>query len=262
MPIYRVQGPDKHVYSFEGPEDATEAEKIAYAIHLYNQSKSAPALKGSGENMQNLDAVYNAFRAADAAGDTTTAQILADYIREQTEPQPLNDQSQVASASKLQQKMLGKSSTNGIANNIKHDKTESNFLAGSASQKIISAPMEKYNQSTVVPEQLPHIDVRAAFLEAGVLLSLAALVAYMLYKLIAPKSKAENPLELGRRWLAWFAVLCVVGAISSPRHEIEERIAAALVFVPGILLLVGPVVFFVGWLYGKYFRFVTWRIQL
>jgi len=45
MPIYKVQGPDNHLYSFEGPEDATDDEKIAYATHLYTQRQAeiAPA---------------------------------------------------------------------------------------------------------------------------------------------------------------------------------------------------------------------------
>lgn len=171
MTIYRVRWPDNHVYSFEGPENATEAEKIAYATHLYNQSKLTPA-------------------------------------------------------------------------------------SGLPSEKTISSPMASYSQSTVVSEQLPHINGKAAYLEAGVVVFLAGLVAYILYKFIAPKSKAKNPVELGRRWLAWFAILCVFGAINSHQHEIEERIYHALLFVPVIVLLFGPVVFFIGWLYGKYFRFV------
>lgn len=167
MTIYRVRGPDDHLYSFEGPENATEAEKIAYATHLYNQSKLTPA-------------------------------------------------------------------------------------SDLPSEKIISVPMASYSQSTGVPEQLPHINGKAAFLEAGLVVFFAGLVAYILYKFIAPRCKAKNPVEIGRRWLAWFAVLWVASQISSPRHEIEERIFAA-----ALVSLLGPVVFFAGWLYGKYFRFVT-----
>jgi hypothetical protein len=40
MAIYKVQGPDNHVYEFEGPNDASEAEQIAYADHLDQQRQA------------------------------------------------------------------------------------------------------------------------------------------------------------------------------------------------------------------------------
>jgi hypothetical protein len=35
--IYRVLGPDNHEYKFEGPDDATEAEQLEFALGLYDQ---------------------------------------------------------------------------------------------------------------------------------------------------------------------------------------------------------------------------------
>ena len=37
MAIYQVEGPDGHVYKFEGPDDATQEQKLGYASHLHQQ---------------------------------------------------------------------------------------------------------------------------------------------------------------------------------------------------------------------------------
>ncbi len=40
MPIYKVQGPDGHLYSFNGPDDATDDEKIEFASDLYEKRQA------------------------------------------------------------------------------------------------------------------------------------------------------------------------------------------------------------------------------
>lgn len=47
MPIYKVQGPDGRVYSFEGPEGASESDVIGFAQKHFSQASESQGVKGN-----------------------------------------------------------------------------------------------------------------------------------------------------------------------------------------------------------------------
>jgi len=82
------------------------------------------------------------------------------------------------------------------------------------------------------------------------------LIATVLMFFIMPKKyKATNPLEMGRVWLAWSMFLFVFTGFKQGLKYADPN-TAIIVFILSFLML-GPIAFALGWLYGKFFKFKT-----
>ncbi|MCY4131690.1 MAG: hypothetical protein OXF39_03480 [Nitrospira sp.] len=83
--------------------------------------------------------------------------------------------------------------------------------------------------------------IQTALVNVGI----SAALAWVLFKLITrPQSRS-----LGRRWFAWFVALDTIAVF--PRvllHQFDLNYVAQWLVV---IVLLGPVVWFMGWLVGK-----------
>lgn len=94
--------------------------------------------------------------------------------------------------------------------------------------------------------------VSQALVTAALTLTMAGMVGYGLYRAIAPKHKATRPIDIGRRWLAWMALLITVSSL--PPFFRQFNVDSFLIWAIG-LVFYGGLAFGLGWLYAKLFRF-------
>jgi len=83
-------------------------------------------------------------------------------------------------------------------------------------------------------------------------LSIAGAISYGLYRLLAPKSPAETPTQMGRKWLAWSAGIITLAYAPKFIRTFDGNIFG--LWLVG-LVAVGCMAFVAGWLYGKFWVF-------
>lgn len=91
MAIYQVEGPDKHIYEIEGPEDATEAQILAFARRSYIEGlqQSEPDKEQSfgsrlwGAGKQGVGNAITAGRIAATDDPEETARLVAESAKYQ-----------------------------------------------------------------------------------------------------------------------------------------------------------------------------------
>jgi hypothetical protein len=93
------------------------------------------------------------------------------------------------------------------------------------------------------------MDARTAATNALLLGLVTGGICFVLLKVIWPKRKAKNPIELGRRWLGWSAILCVLAGMGEANNS-KFGVVGGLAEFFVALLMIGPVAFLLGWLYG------------
>lgn len=91
-----------------------------------------------------------------------------------------------------------------------------------------------------------------ALVTAAFTITMAGAVGYGLYRAIAPKHKATCPVDLGRRWLAWMALLITVSSL--PPFFRLFNVDSILTWAIGLAFF-GGLAFGLGWLYAKLLRF-------
>lgn len=90
-----------------------------------------------------------------------------------------------------------------------------------------------------------------AFLISAVTVGLAGAVGYGIYRLALPKGQAVTPIQIGRKWFAWMAMIATFTAL--PRFV---QTLDVLAFINWLVVLVfyGGLAFAVGWLYGRFVK--------
>lgn len=139
------------------------------------------------------------------------------------------------------------------------------ILDGETTTQAYAAAMKKYPESFGLPPnvndlsnttqvQAQPIDERAASAEALFIgVSSGLITAALIYVILPKKFKATNPFEMGRVWLGWSAALFVMTAY---REGMKSTQSGIIVFILSFLIL-GPLAFLLGWIYGKFFKFKT-----
>lgn len=91
-----------------------------------------------------------------------------------------------------------------------------------------------------------------ALVTAAFTIAMAGAVGYGIYRAIAPKHKATGPVDIGRRWFAWMALLVTVSSL--PPFFRLFNVDSILTWAIGLVFF-GGLAFGLGWLYAKLFRF-------
>ena len=103
---------------------------------------------------------------------------------------------------------------------------------------------------------LPQLDLQSAATKGAIASLFGVLVGGVLFFLIKPRGRPTTPSQLGRLWMAWWAIaVCgtFVGKAYSGGYTVMQFLG---VYVPPALFVL-LCAYLVGWLYGRLFTFRT-----
>ena len=94
--------------------------------------------------------------------------------------------------------------------------------------------------------------VEVALLTGAITSTLAGAVGFGIYLLTRPQHEPASPMDLGRKWFAWTAIIISFATLPSFFRLFDANSIATWLIS---MVLYGGIAFGAGWLYGKLVKF-------